>query len=65
MTSTEAVGPRSRIGYTAGIEAQKLVVLLALSHGLEATPKSLNEVDTRAARPSRIEDDCPAERRVI
>lgn len=65
MTSTKAVGPGSRIGDTAGIEAQKLVVLLALSHSLEPTPKLLNECDTRAARPSRIEDDSPAEGRVI
>lgn len=40
-------------------------MLLALSHSLEPAPKFLNEADTRAARPSRVEDDCPAEGRVI
>lgn len=65
MTSTKAVSSRRRIGDTARIEAQKFVVLLALSHSLEPTPKSLNESYTRATWASRVEDDRPAERRVI
>lgn len=65
MTSAEAVSPGSRIGDATGIEAEELVVLLAFSHSLEPTAKSLNEGDTRATWPSGVENDCPAEGRVI
>lgn len=65
MAVAEAVGPRSGVGDATGIEAKECVVLLPLGHGLKAMPEPLDKRDTRAARPARVENDCPAERRVI